>query len=114
MKHFVRDTLFTLLLISIVDGTDIDKGSNCYQGICVPKDYDRNTPPRAKKGPFKIFFNIERSQSSSVKKVDDHQMSIDYEPQLMMAWEDPRFGHGHFSILPFSFELGKYPWPPRT
>ena len=95
MNHFVRDPLFNLLLICIVEGTDIDNDRNCYQGICVPKDYDRNTPPRAENGPFKIFFNIERSQSSSVKKVDDHQMSIDYEPQLMMAWEDPRFGHGH-------------------
>ena len=61
MEHFVRDTLFNLLLISTVDGTEIDKGSNCYQGICVPKDYDRNTPPRAKKGPFMIFFNIRSS-----------------------------------------------------
>ena len=57
MKHFVRDTLFNLLLISIVDGTDIDKGSYCYQGICVPKDYVKfELPPES---PTVVYIGID-------------------------------------------------------
>ena len=72
-----------------VSASDLSNNSNCNNGFCKPKDYDPSKPPSNELEGTTVYFNIEM-ESQTVKKVDDLEMLITFEPRLLMVWTDPR------------------------
>ena len=62
---------------------------NCDENLCLSKNYDLSKPPYYPQGLSTVNFAM-MSQSSAVKKVDDHSMMILFEPEIVLAWGDPR------------------------
>ena len=62
---------------------------NCDENLCLSKNYDLSKPPYYPQGVSTVNFAM-MSQSSAVKNVDDHSMMILFEPEIVLAWGDPR------------------------
>ena len=80
---------FLNLVMLQVNASDLGNSFVCNNGFCMPKDYDPSKPPSYELGGTTIYFNIEM-ESQTVKKVDDLEMLITFEPRLLMVWTDPR------------------------
>ena len=78
--------LISLLIIIEVNGLNkIDENYVVCRQLCIPKKYDMLEPPENPKVLFNMLTNTE-----AVKQVDEHMMTITFEPTYILIWEDPR------------------------
>ena len=78
--------LIPLLFIAEVNGYDIiDNNCTVYRELCFSQKYDFLEPPTKPKVLFNMLTN-----KDAVKQVNEHTMTIRFEPTYILLWEDPR------------------------
>ena len=90
------NTIILLMAVVVLLAVERAKGYNnttstlnCDENLCLSETYDLSKPPYYTQGVSTVNFAM-MSQSSAVKKVDDHSMMILFEPEIVLAWGDPR------------------------
>ena len=58
----------------------------CQNKLCYPKDYNRQELPGSH---VKVYLTTIGS-STKLKKVDDENMILTYQPSTLIVWQDPR------------------------
>ena len=76
--------MHVVLAIKLVLASD-SKNYNCFDVLCVPKDYKITKTPSA----IKVYTRF-WSPQKALKNVDDEKMVISIEPAVGLIWKDPR------------------------
>ena len=78
--------------------------------VCYPKNYTRGIPKNHRH--LKLYAFIVSAQTA-LKKVNEHEMVVTYEPWVLLIWQDPRL---QFSNVPdiqsMPDEMAKIIWIP--
>ena len=74
-----------ILLKSKVFGNDVFD-YDCYEKICLPKDYNHMKAPRR---DLKVYANI-ILERNILRKIDVYEMRLKFTPKIVLNWQDER------------------------
>ena len=76
---------------------------SCQNKLCYPKDYNRQELPD---GHVKVYLTTVGSPAR-LKKVDDENMVLTYQPSTLIVWQDPRLRVTDVNSLTMMPDLAK-------
>ena len=106
--------LFSMMMLMIVSRKNT-KGEpsttpTCSGGVCLPSEgeYKSSLPPVRNTTVL-----IHLDSDSTVRRVDDHQMTVTLDAKFWVTWEDPRLNvTGDIVDVPLDPEFAKRLWFP--